>query len=175
MKNIFLTGILALATLASAPAQTAAREKSQQERIGAGVKDGSITPAEAARLEREERNLNRKIAREKAANGGTLTQQQKYDVGNRQTQIKGDIYNARHNDKTANPNSALNQRVGNGIQDGSLRPAEAAKIEGQRAAINRQAAAEKSANGGTLTPAQKNQIAREKSKVSREVYNKRHN
>lgn len=175
MKNIILTGILTLATLTGANAQIKARENAQQDRIGAGVKDGSITAAEAARLEREQRNLNRTIAKEKAANGGTLTEQQKYDIGNRQTQIKGDIYNARHNDSTANPNSKMSQRVGNGIQDGSLRPAEAAKIEAQRAGIQRQAANEKAANGGTLTPAEKRQIAREKTKVSREIHNKRNN
>ena len=46
------------------------REHRQQERISNGVQSGELTPAEAARLEQREQDLNKQIAEDRAANGG---------------------------------------------------------------------------------------------------------
>src|SRR5437667_213747 len=56
------------------------RKENQQDRIGQGVKSGSLTAGETANLERKEARLNRQIRAERRANGGNLTNNEKAQV-----------------------------------------------------------------------------------------------
>ena len=79
------------------------RKENQQGRIAEGVKSGALTPAETARLEKKEANLNKEIRSERAANGGTLTPKEKAQVNRRQNRISKDIAKQKHDKQTQNP------------------------------------------------------------------------
>ena len=73
------------------------RRENQQARIAQGVTSGQLTPAETARLENREKNLNKTIRNDRAANGGKLTAQEKQQVNRRQNNISKSIYQNKHN------------------------------------------------------------------------------
>src|SRR5437899_5207179 len=75
------------------------REERQQDRIGQGVKSGQLTAGEAAHLERNEARINRQIARDRKANGGKLTQQEKQQINHEQNRESRQIYRAKHNNR----------------------------------------------------------------------------
>ena len=74
--------ILSMAPLASA-GTIGNRKDHQQDRIAQGVKSGSLTPHETARLERRESALNKEVHAERTLNNGSLTHAEKRQV-NRQ-------------------------------------------------------------------------------------------
>ena len=51
------------------------REENQQDRIANGIKNGKLTPGQAARLERGEQRLEHNEKKDMAADGGHLTKQ----------------------------------------------------------------------------------------------------
>ncbi len=61
------------------------------------------------------------------------------------------------------------------MRSGQLTAGESAKLENQQRGVNRQVAADRSANGGKLTGAQKTQINHQQNQASRNIYNKKHN
>ena len=69
----------------------------QQARIAQGVKSGQLTPGETARLENREKNLNKTVRNDRAANGGKLTAQEKKQIQNRQNNISNSIDKDKHN------------------------------------------------------------------------------
>ena len=79
------------------------RKERQQGRIAEGVKSGELTPAERAKIETKESNLNKEIRSERAANGGTLTPKEKAQVNRRQNRISKDIAKQKHDKQTQNP------------------------------------------------------------------------
>ncbi len=72
-----------------------ARDREQQKRIGEGIENGSLTAREAAKLERQESNLNRREAR-MAASGGKLTQGEKNAINRQQNNMSRMIYREKH-------------------------------------------------------------------------------
>ncbi len=52
---------------------------------------------------------------------------------------------------------------------------EAAKAENQQKGINQQVAADRKANGGKLTAAEKKQVNKEQNAASKNIYHKKHN
>ena len=77
------------------------RRENQQDRIAQGIRSGQITPREAARTENRERNINRSIAADRAANGGRLTAQERRNINQRQNRVSRQIYRQKHNSRTA--------------------------------------------------------------------------
>ena len=67
------------------------------------------------------------------------------------------------------------QRIGNGLTSGQLNARQAANLEQRTASINHQAAVDRAANGGTLTPQARQQINQRQNNVSQAIYNDRHN
>ncbi len=72
----------------------------QQARIAQGVKNGSLTAKETAKLETKEAAVNKEIRGERAANGGRLTGQEKAQVNRQQNRISKDIYKQKHDAQT---------------------------------------------------------------------------
>ena len=106
----FVTAVLA-STLVIAPAAMIAqttptpgahdyninqRKVDQQDRIANGVKNGSLTPRETARLENKEANLNHEIRHDRKVNGGNLTNKEKAQVNRQQNRLSKDIYRQKH-------------------------------------------------------------------------------
>jgi hypothetical protein len=159
------------------------RKENQQDRIANGVQSGQLTAGETARLEKKEAAINKETAAERAANGGTLTPAEKKQVNRQQNRVSRQIYRDKHNANTAHyGNNEVDkrrenqqQRIAEGIKSGQMTAGEAAKAETQQKHINRQVAAERKANGGTLTAAEKKQVNKEQNAASKSIYNKKHN
>jgi len=76
------------------------RQENQQDRIAQGIKSGQLTAGEASRLERRDAARNHEIARDRAANGGKLTAQEKAQINRQQNHTSRAIYRDKHNGKT---------------------------------------------------------------------------
>ncbi len=76
------------------------RQRNQQERIAQGIKSGQLTAGETAHLEGREAAVNHEIHNERAANGGTLTAQERAQVNRQQNRNSAAIYRKKHNRRT---------------------------------------------------------------------------
>jgi len=93
------------ATLALAPAALLAqpphtinqRKENQQDRIGQGVKSGQLTAGETARLEHQERGINREERGMRAQDNGHLTRQDRRTLHHQQNVESHRIYRDKHN------------------------------------------------------------------------------
>ena len=97
-----MTGALLLgaATAAFADEKIHDRKENQQQRIGQGVKSGSLTAGETARVENKESKLDQEIRTDRRANGGHLTDNEKGQVNRQQNQLSNQIYREKHNNVT---------------------------------------------------------------------------
>ena len=66
------------------------------------------------------------------------------------------------------------QRIANGVENGSLTPKETAHLENKEANLNREIRTDRKANGGNLTTNQKRQINRQQNRLSKNIYNQKH-
>jgi hypothetical protein len=173
----------AAATEKKADPSIAQRKENQQDRIANGVKSGQLTAGETANLEKKEAAINKETSADRAANGGKLTPAEKAQVNKQQNQLSKQIYADKHNANAAHyGNNKVGQRrenqqdrIAQGVKSGQLTPSETAKLEKQQQGINKQVAADRKANGGALTAAQKKQINKEQNQASRNIYRKKHN
>ena len=76
------------------------RKENQQKRIAKGVENGSLTPHETARIERNESKINKEVRRDRKENGGNLTNKEKAKVNRQQNRVSKEIYNQKHDDQT---------------------------------------------------------------------------
>ena len=168
------------AQTASAPTPSVEQRLADQERrIGAGLKDGSLTAGEAARLQREESSLNREWARDKA--DGVITPQEQTRVSRDLNRVSRDIYTERHDAQRANPDNPINQRLGNqaerisqGIQDGSLTNREAARLERGQARIAQEEHKFRAGNDGKPTKGERAKFRKDLNRSSTRIYRERH-
>ncbi len=77
------------------------RQRNQQERIAQGIKSGQLKPGETARLEGHETAVNREIHNDRAANGGKLTPAEKAKVNRQENRNSARIYRDKHNARTS--------------------------------------------------------------------------
>jgi hypothetical protein len=168
--------VLLPAALAQTPIQQ--RKDNQQKRIGQGVKKGSLTAGEAARLEKKEAALNREERRMKA--DGNFTLGERARITRQQNALSRQIYNQKHDAQTQPPaNGYINgrkdnqqNRIGQGIKSGSLTPAEAARLESREARLNREEHRMKA--DGNLSPAERARINRQQNQISKGIYRQKH-
>jgi len=66
-------------------------------------------------------------------------------------------------------------RIANGVANGSLTPRETANLENKEAALNRETRRDRRQNGGNLTNKEKAQVNRQQNKLSRNIYRDKHN
>jgi predicted transglutaminase-like cysteine proteinase len=66
-------------------------------------------------------------------------------------------------------------RIANGVKSGQLTAGETANLENKEAAINGETRADRAANGGKLTGAEKQQINQQQNKLSNQIYQDKHN
>ena len=72
------------------------RAYNQQARIANGVASGRLTAGETAHLENREAGINHEVRNERAANGGTLTPQERQQVNRQQNNASKQIYQEKH-------------------------------------------------------------------------------
>ena len=66
------------------------------------------------------------------------------------------------------------ERIGNGVKNGTLSPVETARLETRQAALRSQLRADKTLNGGKLTPAERAQAQQELNTLSKQIYATKH-
>jgi hypothetical protein len=164
MKRL-LVSALALASIAGAAAPAAAqtwvsinqRQATLDHRIDQGIKNGSLTAAEAARLRTEFRGIANLEAVYRRSNG-VFTQAEKADLDRRMNGLAARITAERHDWQSINQRQAeLDRRIDVGIRNRTLTAAEAARL---RAEFRNIAALEANyrRSGGVLTAAEKRDL-----------------
>ncbi len=159
------------------------RRFDQQGRIANGIGSGRLTAGETGRLEGREASLNREIHTDRQANGGSLTPQERRQVNRQQNNLSHSIYDDKHNGANAaygnnevgGRRAEQQQRIAQGVGSGQMTAGEAARSEHTEQDINRKVRADRNANGGRLTPAEKQNVNREQNHASRQIYNEKHN
>lgn len=66
-------------------------------------------------------------------------------------------------------------RIAQGVGSGQLTAGETANLEHKEAALNHEIRNDRKANGGTLTPQQRQQVNRQQNRLSRNIYRDKHN
>src|ERR1051325_3193550 len=72
------------------------RQRNQQERIAQGIKSGQLNARETARLEGSEAHINKESPNDRAANGGKLTPAEKAKVNRQENRTSRAIYRQKH-------------------------------------------------------------------------------
>jgi hypothetical protein len=65
-------------------------------------------------------------------------------------------------------------RIAQGVKSGQLTPHETAKVENKEAHLNKEIRTDRKANGGNLTNNEKKQINGQQNKISKKIYNEKH-
>ena len=192
-RNLLVTALIATAAFGSsfaASAQTTAagttqRDVNQEQRIEQGLQNGTITTRENAELQRDEAHVDKLQAKD--LRNGSLSPAEKSQLTAAQDKTSRDIHEAKTNGIDGNPLSASSQRaqadtqrdinqqqrINNGVKDGSLTNHEASKLErGQSHVEAREARA--GANGHVSALEQRH-IAQAQNRQSARIYNKKHN
>jgi hypothetical protein len=169
----------------SAPDYDAQRDVNQQKRIEQGLKSGELSTEEAARLEREQQHINRMETRGLRDGEISATEQARLDRA--QNVASADIYRQKHDAQTGNPNSLSSkrmqadvqrsvnqeQRIQNGLENGSLTNREAARLNAGQARTDRKIAS--SGADGHVGAVEQHRIQRGETRQSANVYRKKHN
>ena len=187
--TVLAAGLAVCATATSAQVQNAAdvvqRDVNQQNRIEQGLKSGQLTTKEAGKLEREESRVDKMEAN--AMKDGKVTNAEKRRIEAAENKVSKDIYNEKHNAQTGDPNSVSSkrmqadvqrnanqeQRIENGIKNGSLTNREAANLERGQARVDRKEA-NAAADGHVGADEQKNIQAAE-NRQNKHIYREKHN
>jgi hypothetical protein len=148
------------------------------------VKSGQLTPEEAQKLEQNQNRINNERAAMRAQDNGHLTAEDRAKLTHQYKNASTQIYQDKHNSNT-DPHSTtsdfgaekLNQqdRIAQGVKSGSLTPSEAAKMQQQERNFNQTVKAQRAANGGSLTAAQKQADRQRLNQNSRNLYHAKHN
>lgn len=158
------------------------REQNQQDRIANGIDSGQLTAGETKNLESREANINREVRDDRAGDDGHLTAGEKQQIDQQQNNLSKSIYSDKHNATTAHyGNNEVGQRrenqqdrIANGLRNGTMNAGQAARDENREQGINEQIRADRAGNGGKLTSGEKQQINKEQNGMSRTIYNQKH-
>jgi hypothetical protein len=159
------------------------RRENQQDRIANGIDSGQLTAGETKNLESREANVNREIRDDRAGDNGHLTAAERQQINRQQNNMSRSIYQDKHNANVAHyGNNEVGQRrenqqdrIANGIRNGTMNAGQAARDENREQGINQQIRADRAGNGGKLTGQEHAQINREQNGASRQIYRQKHN
>jgi hypothetical protein len=171
------------ATTTDKPETIAQRKDNQQDRIAQGIDSGQLTAGETKNLETKEAGVNKEEHTMRSEDDGHLTAADRATLNNQQNHLSNQIYDDKHNANTAHyGNGEIGQRrenqqdrIAQGVKSGQLTAGETARLENREQGINREVSADKQANGGKLTGADKKAINQSQNKASRSIYRDKHN
>src|SRR5271156_7226933 len=72
------------------------REQNQQNRIANGEKNGTMTPGQAAHVEKQEQHIDNQEKRDMAAHNGHLTKGEQRQLNREQNKTSREIYKDKH-------------------------------------------------------------------------------
>jgi WXXGXW repeat (2 copies) len=157
------------------------REANQDQRVANGLRSGQMTSGEAARADRTQSAIDQQVHNDRAANGGKLTGQEKQQINGEQNAASRQIYDEKHNGNTVKPNEVDNreanqqQRTANGLRSGQETSGEAARTNQRQANVDQQVHNDRTANGGSLSKQEKQQVNKEQNRDSKQIHNQKHN
>lgn len=191
MKPVKTVSFVALSLLtAAAWAQTPAqqdqqRDVNQQQRIEQGLQSGQLSTKEAGSLERQEQHVDKMEARD--LKNGSISPAEQARLNAAQNRVSSDIAADKHNGVTGNPSSASSQRmqadvqrnvnqqqrIANGMANGSLTNREAGSLERGQAHVNGREA--NAAANGHVGAGEQRRIQRSENRQSGRIFRKKHN
>jgi hypothetical protein len=184
--QLIAASLLTTAAWAQTPAeQDQQRDVNQQQRIEQGLKSGQLSTKEAGSLERQQQRIDKMEAHD--MKNGAITPAEQARLNAAQNRASNNIYADKHNGVTGNPNSASSQRmqadvqrnvnqqqrIQNGMDNGSLTNREAGKLERGQARVNGREA--NAAADGHVGAAEQRGIQRSENRQSGRIYRKKHN
>jgi len=161
------------------------RDVNQQQRIEQGLQSGQLTTKEAGQLERGQQRIDRTEAKD--LKNGSISPAEQAKLNSMENRESRAIYGDKHNAVTGNPSSASSQRmqadvqrnvnqqqrIANGMQNGSLTNREAGSLERGQAHVDRKEA--NAAANGHVSRAEQANIQGSDNHQSNRIYNKKHN
>ncbi|HVP89571.1 MAG TPA: hypothetical protein VMU79_15985 [Casimicrobiaceae bacterium] len=177
--------LFAGAAVAQTTGSTVQRDVNQQNRIEQGLQSGELTTHEAGQLERQEATLEK--MQSNALKDGSLSPAEKARLQRAQNKVSSDVYRDKHNAALGNPNSASSKRmqadvqrnanqqarIEQGVQSGALTNRETASLERGQSHVNR--AEGRAAADGHVGPAEQANIQARENHQSKRIYRKKHN
>jgi len=170
------------ATTTDKPETIAQRKDNQQDRIAQGIDSGQLTAGETKNLETKEAGINKEEHTMRSEDDGHLTAADRAKLNNQQNHLSNQIYDDKHNDNTAHyGNNEVGdrrynqqQRIANGVGNGTMSAGQAAHVEQREQNINHSVAADRAANGGKLTPQEKQNINKRQNSTSKQIHEDKH-
>jgi hypothetical protein len=186
-RHLIVSAALAF-SVAGAFAQTAAstvqRDVKQDQRIEQGLHNGNLTTREAAQLQHDESKVDHLQAH--ALKDGTLTDAERAQLRAAQDKTSHDIHAAAHNGVQGNPLSASSQRmqadvqrneqqqqrVVQGVQNGSMTKHEVAKVERNEAKIDHREYA--AGRDGHVGKHEQHRVQHADNRESKQIHHQKH-
>jgi hypothetical protein len=161
------------------------RNDDQQQRIEQGLQSGQLNTHEAAKLESGEAKVDR--LQSNAMKNGSVSPAEAARIQKAQNAESAAIYKQKHDAQTGNPQSASSQRmqadvqrnanqqarINQGVASGSLTTAEAGKLEHGQAHVNHKEAI--AGANGHVGAGEQASIQGSENAQSGKVYRKKHN
>jgi len=191
-RTLLVTALIAGAAFGSsfdASAQTTSatttqRDANQEQRIENGLQSGSITTRENSELQRDESHVDRLQARDMS--NGSLSPAEKSQLTAAQNKTSRDITQAKTNGINGNPLSASSQRaqadtqrnanqqqrIANGVKDGSLTHHEASNLERGQSHVDAREA--RAGANGRVGAGEQRHIVRADNRQSARIHRQRH-
>lgn len=189
LKTLMIAASLLGAGLASAQtaavAQDVQRNVNQEQRIENGLQSGSLSTREAASLQKQTARVDRMEAH--ALANGSVSPREQASIQRAENNVSRDISRDTHNGISGNPASLSSQRmqadvqrninqeqrIQNGVANGSLTNREAGKLERGQAHVDRREA--RAGANGHVGAAEQRGIQRAENRDSRAIYHDKHN
>jgi hypothetical protein len=160
------------------------RNVNQQTRIDNGLKSGQLNTREAGKLERGQQKIDK--TEQRAMRNGSLSASERAHIQKEQNAESKAVYNQKHDTQTGNPNSRSaqrmqadvqrnvnqQQRIHNGVSNGSLTNHETSRMEGRQAHGDREEA--NAARNGRVGKYEQGRIRHADNRDSRRIYRQKH-
>jgi hypothetical protein len=161
------------------------RDQYQQQRVEQGLKNGSLSTGEAARIEKNESRIDRLEAHD--LKKGPISAQEEARINAAQNRESGQIKAEESNGRTGNPNSRSSRRmqadvardanqdrrIANGVKDGQLNTRQAARLDRGEAHIDAKEAA--AGRNGHVSAGEQASVQRSENHESRRIHRARKN
>ena len=192
MKSLGIWTVIVITNALSATAWSAdvverdqQRDVNQQERIEQGLESGALSTKEAGQLERQQTHVDKMEARD--LRDGSISAEEQARLKAVQNKTSQDIYQQKHDAQLGNPDSKSSermqadvqrnvnqqQRIQNGIDNGSLTNREVGALERGQSHVNRDEA--NAAANGRIRANEQQRVQRAENHQSQRVYRKKHN
>ena len=179
-----VAGLFSLTATAQTTGSEVQRDVNQQQRIEQGLKSGSLNTREASKLEAGEARIDRMESN--AEKDGKLSPAEKARIQRAQNQESREIKKLESNSAKGNPNSASSQRmqadvqrninqqqrIEQGAKSGQLSNREVGKLENGQARVDRTEA--RAGANGRVSANEQQRVQKAENQQSKRIYKQKH-